>query len=170
MGSLRVTNFLLALIALCLIYQCTKKDEVPVVAAARPQPASVRVVNFPSVQPVSVTNCVDVSGTVEATITNPGPLRVHVANDDLSVSIKGVKDALGYDTEALPVKLLNHVQLDTTQPLPVSIEGIKKDWKNSGFHEDGYLPVSLESLNRDWTDIGAPQFCGVPVCIQRSRP
>lgn len=45
MQSLKYTNFLLTVIALCLVYQCIKLGSAPVTAASAPAPTKVEIVN-----------------------------------------------------------------------------------------------------------------------------
>lgn len=81
MPSLRYTNVVLTIIAVCLLYLCISPFVLPKqTATARAMP--VEVVNSPA---VTVEGTVDVEGSVDASVSDT--VNVQVQNPELDVNV-----------------------------------------------------------------------------------
>lgn len=143
MKSLRYTNFLLTVIAACLIYQCVKFGAPPSVAqagyttqgagAATVKPVPVQIVGTPVVK---------VDGKVKTDTTIVGTPSVDVSNIS----------AVSGGRVVVPVQVLNPgsssasngqdrpITISTSTPLDVNIVGLRGD-----------LPVEIKNTPCAWT-------------------
>lgn len=162
MQSLRYTNFLLTIIAVCLIYQCVKFGAPPSLAqpgyptqtAAAPSyanPVPVQIVGSPTVK---------VDGKVKTDTTIVGTPSVDVA------TMSGVANG----RVVMPVQVMNAgnssgsdrpITINTSTPLDVNLVGLRGD-----------LPVEVKNSTPLRVDCGMPnrpmpvEITNAPISVQ----
>lgn len=142
MHSLKYTNFILTVIAFCLIYQCIKFGAVPSTAAsakittkpAVTAPAKVEIVGTPTVK---------VDGVVETNATVKGVADVNIAAVGSTQPAKGtipvtVANTVATSSNAPQQSGVMKVEVTNSQ-VPVKIEDI-------GFSIMNQLPVEIEGV------------------------
>lgn len=156
MQSLRYTNFLLTIIAVCLVYQCAKFGSLPSIAASATQP-SFKAASQTS-QPVNVrivgTPTVNVEGVVSTRTTIDGTPSVNISqpsNDALAREL-----ASSFENHIMSVKVTN-------QPA----DSGNGSYGNS-FNRSNPLPVELVNQNSIHLDYSASN--PLPVQLSESRP
>lgn len=152
MQSLKYTNFLLTVIAICLIYQCAKFGAVPITAAtakmntapAVTAPTKVQIVGVPTFKVDGVVETsATVKGAIPVTVTNTvatssdkpqqnGVMKVEVTNSQLPVQIADIERNIRV---ALPV-MVDDIDSGISNKLPVDIQAV-------GFAITGELPVRV---------------------------
>jgi hypothetical protein len=111
MNSLRCTNFLLMVIAVCLVYQCAKVDSRPAASALSDLkklaygPTSKQMATTKAPQAVRIVGTVNVNVTGCAptlTVDWPNELDVNVTNTELPVSVDNILP-IGVNVENTPL-------------------------------------------------------------------
>jgi hypothetical protein len=137
MHSLRYTNILLTVIALCLIYQCVKFGAPPSVAQGAAAQSAAAAPVKPVLVQIAGTPTVKVDGTVKTDTTIVGTPTVDVSN----------MSAVSGGRIVLPVQVMNPgnsssssgqdrpITINTSTPLDVNIVGLRGD-----------LPVEIKNV------------------------
>ena len=159
MQSLRYTNILLTVIAVCLIYQCVKFGAPPSVAQAGSTPQGAAAATKPVPVEIVGTATVKVDGKVKTDTTIIGTPSVDVAN------MSGVAGG----RMVIPVQVMNpsessspdrSVTISNTTPLDVNVVGLTGD-----------LPVVVKNTPPQ-VDCGTPnrpmpvEIMNTPVSVQ----